>query len=178
MAGVERSLLWRGRRSGRQPTESKMTVHDTKAPKGHDLVGAGQKALTNVQREFDRLYDDFTRGLERLGVGAIAPRVNMSEVEGKIEITAELPGLEDKDVEVTVAGDVLTIKGEKHAETERKERSYWLAERSYGSILRRVPLPPGVDPDTVKASMKHGVLTVTMDRPSRAPARKIEVKPA
>ncbi|MBS0297105.1 MAG: Hsp20/alpha crystallin family protein [Proteobacteria bacterium] len=155
-----------------------MTIHDPITAKRRDLIGAGQEALTSFQREFERLHDDFNTGLSRMGVGAISPRVDICETDKGIEITAELPGLEEKDIEVSVAGDVLTIKGEKTFEAERKDRNYWFGERAYGSILRRLALPEGVDAETVKATMAKGVLTVTMDKPAKASARKIEVKPA
>jgi HSP20 family protein len=94
-----------------------------------------------------------------------------------IEITAELPGLEDKDVQVNVADNVLTIKGEKKAEKE-KEKNYHTVERSYGSFYRAVTLPAGINADAIKATLANGVLKVVEPKPATAQAKKVEVKSA
>jgi HSP20 family protein len=129
--------------------------------------------LISLQREIDRVFDDFTRGW---GTQELMPGMNVAETENEIEITAELPGLEEKDVEVKVADNVLTIKGEKKAEKEEKEKSYRMFERSYGSFSRTLELPNGVNPDDIKATLANGVLKVTIPKPAPVQAKKVEVK--
>jgi HSP20 family protein len=94
-------------------------------------------AFTSLQREIDGLFDDFTRGFPTFsGGGELLPSVDVTETDKQIEITAELPGLEEKDVQVNVADNVLTIRGEKKAEKEEKDKTYRLVERSFGSFVR------------------------------------------
>ena len=95
-------------------------------------------------------------------------------------ITAEMPGLERKDVEISVEDDVLTIRGEKKVESEQddKNKNYHLTERSYGVFYRVLQLPPGVDPSKIQATMSNGVLKITIPKPARSEAKKIEVKEA
>ena len=87
-----------------------------------------------------------------------------------------MPGLEEKDVEVSVADDVLTIRGEKKTETDDSKKGYRLAERSYGSFLRSIGLPSGIATDKAEASFKNGVLTVTLPKTPEASPKKIEIK--
>ena len=104
----------------------------------------------------------------------------MTETEKEIVITAEMPGLERKDVEISVEDDVLTIRGEKKVESEQddKSKNYHLTERSYGVFYRVLQLPPGVDPSKIQATMSNGVLKITIPKPARSEAKKIEVKEA
>jgi len=102
----------------------------------------------------------------------------VTESDKEIEITAELPGLEEKDVQVNLSDNVLTIRGEKKAEKEQKEKDYHLIERNYGSFARSLDLPAGIDPDSVKATIDKGVLKVTVPKPAPAVAKKIDVKSA
>lgn len=141
--------------------------------------------FTSLQREIDRLFDDFTRGfpsgvasLPGNGAAALLPSMDVTETDKEIEISAELPGLEEKDVQINVADSFLTIRGEKKAEKEQKDKNYRLVERSYGSFERTLELPEGVDADAIKATISKGVLKVTVPKPAPAQAKKIEVKPA
>ena len=102
----------------------------------------------------------------------------MVESDREIQITAELPGLEEKDVQVNVADNVLTIKGEKSAQKEEKDKNYRLVERSYGSFSRSIELPTGVDSGAIKASISKGVLTVVIPKPAPTQVKKIDVKAA
>jgi HSP20 family protein len=104
--------------------------------------------------------------------------MNVSETDGEIEFTAELPGMEEKDVEVTLADNILTIRGEKKAEKEEKEQDYRLVERSFGSFSRSFEVPRGVEPSAIKATIDKGVLTVKFPKPAQAEAKKIDVKAA
>jgi HSP20 family protein len=111
-------------------------------------------------------------------MGLMAPRVDMKETEGAVEIHAELPGVAEKDVEVQLADGILTIKGEKRQEREEKEKGHYLMERSYGSFLRQIPIPVEVEEDKVEARFDKGVLSITLPkRPSaETKAKKIEIK--
>ena len=104
----------------------------------------------------------------------------MVETEAGIEVTVELPGLEEKDIEVSLSDEALTIKGEKKVERKDEKKGYYISERSYGSVYRSIPLPAGVDSDKAEASFKNGVLTVKLpQRPeAKAKVKKIEVKTA
>ncbi|HET7382099.1 MAG TPA: Hsp20/alpha crystallin family protein [Pseudolabrys sp.] len=135
----------------------------------------------SLQREIDRLFEDFSRGFPAIaGNGAIAlmPSMDVTETDKEIEITAELPGLEEKDVQINIADNILTIRGEKKAEKEQKDKNYRLVERSYGSFERTLELPEGVNADAIKANISKGLLKVTVPKPAPAQAKKIEVKSA
>jgi HSP20 family protein len=151
-------------------------------PIGRDRnVARSDNPFMSLQREIDRLFDDFTRGFPTFsdaGSGELLPSVDVTETDKQIEITAELPGLEEKDVQVNLADNVLTIRGEKKAEKEEKDKTYRLVERSYGSFVRSLELPDGVNPDAIKASITKGVLTVTVPKPAPAQVKKIDVKTA
>ena len=128
------------------------------------------------QREIDRMFDDAWRGFDLPAFGRgergglVSPRVDVNETDDKILVTAELPGMDEKDVELLWSDNVLTIKGEKKAEHEGKERGYTYTERSYGSFERRIPIDSEVVSDKFGATFKNGVLTVTL--PKTPEARK------
>jgi HSP20 family protein len=106
------------------------------------------------------------------------PSMDVSETDKEIEITTELPGLEEKDIQLNVADDVLTVRGEKKNEREESEKDYHLVERSYGSFVRSVQLPTGVNAEGIKAVMSKGVLKVTVPKPAPAQSKKIDIKSA
>ena len=152
-------------------------------PFGRDrgLARWGTDPFTAMQRELDRLFDDFardTRDWPTCATRDLMPRMDVVESDKAIEITAELPGLEDKDIEVKVADGVLTISGEKKAEKEQKDKNYRMFERSYGSFSRSLELPDGTDLDAITASISKGVLKVTVPKPAPAEAKKVPVKSA
>jgi HSP20 family protein len=135
-----------------------------------------------LQQEIDRLFEGVTRGFPSFPAFASAgpnlPRMDVSETDEAIEIEAELPGLETKDVQINLSDDVLTIRGEKKNEREEKDKNYHLVERSYGSFSRAVELPQGVKPEDVSAEMANGVLKVTVKKPAPKQSKQIEIKPA
>ncbi len=153
-------------------------------PVGRDRrVATPANPFMSLQREIDKLFDDFTRGFPSFpsfgnGKFELVPSIDVSETDKAIEITAELPGLEEKDVQVNVADNLLTIRGEKKAEKEEKDKNYRLIERSYGSFERTLELPDGVNADAIQASMSKGVLKVTVPKPAPAQSKKIDVKAA
>ena len=127
-----------------------------------------------LHREMNRLFDDvfsrFDSGMPSLfGRMPAWPSVEVTETDKDVRISAELPGLDEKDVEIFVSDDVLTIRGERKEEVEDKERHF--SERFYGRFERRIPLGVEVDEDKVAASFKNGVLTVTLPKTEQAQAR-------
>lgn len=107
------------------------------------------------------------------------PAVDVTEQAESYTIAAELPGMTEADIEISVTGDLLTLKGEKRQETETREQDYHLSERSYGTFRRSFRLPEGLDRDKIAASFANGVLTVTLPkRATQEGTRKIEVKGA
>ena len=127
----------------------------------------------SLQLEMNRLFDEAFRGFDlapfgisdRLFGGASWPSIEVAETGKEIKVTADLPALDEKDIDVRLADGVLTISGEKHAETEDKDRLF--SERYYGRFLRRIPLED-VDENKVTASFKKGVLTVTLPKSALA----------
>jgi HSP20 family protein len=108
------------------------------------------------------------------------PRVDIRETDRELQVIAELPGMDDKDVEVAVADGVLTIRGEKQSERETEERGFLQRECSFGRVERIVPLPDGVDLDSAEATFKNGVLTVTFAKTPEAQAavKRVQVQRA
>lgn len=138
----------------------------------------------SLHREVNRLFDDafrgFGSGLSGFGsapaFGGGWPSVEISDDDKQLKVTAELPGLEDKDVEVLLDDGVLTLKGEKRSETEDREKQF--TERYYGRFERRIPLGYDVEQDKVDARFKNGVLTITLPKTARAQSqvRRIAIK--
>jgi HSP20 family protein len=149
-------------------------------PVGRDrnVARSDANVFGSLQREIDRVFADFTRDFPIFGGRDLLPSIDVTETDKDIEITAELPGLEEKDVQINLADNVLTIKGEKKAEKEEKDKSYRLIERSYGAFSRSVELPAGVNPDAIKASLAKGVLKVSVPKPAPAQTKKIDIKAA
>ncbi len=131
-------------------------------------------------RDIDRMFEDFSRSWRLPTLGEretlLAPAIDVSETDDTIEVSAELPGIDEKDVDVEVADNVLTIKGEKKSEKEEKKKDYHLIERSCGSFQRSVPLPYEVDANKITAKFTKGVLTVTMPKPTQAKEKFKKVK--
>lgn len=123
-----------------------------------------------LHREMNRLFDDAFRSFEMSPFGRMAgwPHVEVVDTDKDVRISAELPGMDEKDVEVLMGDGILTIRGEKRSETEDKDRAF--SERTYGRFERRIPLAWDVEEDKVDASFKNGVLTVTMPKSAETKA--------
>ncbi|MBU6420372.1 MAG: Hsp20/alpha crystallin family protein [Proteobacteria bacterium] len=133
-----------------------------------------------LDRVFDRFNQDFAPW-NMFGSNSLKwPSVDIAEDEKKYSVTAELPGLAAADVDVSVDGNMLIIKGEKRNETKADEKNYHLTERSYGAFQRLFSLPESVDRNAINAAVDKGVLTVTLPKlaSKEAAPKKIEVKPA
>ncbi len=134
--------------------------------------------MDRLRSEMERLYDRFfdLRPIRRFtDDGEWMTSVDVSETAKEIIVNAEIPGVEAKDIDVNLAGNVLTIKGERKREHEEKEENLHRVERSYGSFYRSLSLPSEVDADKIKASYKKGVLRVTMPKTKRAAGKKVEI---
>jgi HSP20 family protein len=145
--------------------------------------GMGTDPFLSLHREVNRLFDDVLRGYgppagTAQGGGNLIPaHMDVSETEEEFRVRAELPGVSEKDVEVTLDDDVLTIRGEKRFERKDEKESYHFVERSYGTFQRSVRLPYAVDPERVRASFENGVLTVTLPKTKQQErARRIQVQ--
>ena len=127
--------------------------------------------LLSLHREVNRLFDDVLRGFGVPAFGGLGrnggwPHVEFSETDKDIRVTAELPGLDERNVEISVEDGVLALRGEKRAEIEDKDRGY--SERSYGRFERRIGLPQGIDREHANATFRNGVLAVTLPKTEAA----------
>jgi HSP20 family protein len=173
--------------------ETKVPVTKESKPAASPTAMQAWRPFESLRREVDRLFEDFTMNPFRLPFRRpafdiepfwqaeswiAAPAVDLVEHDKAFELTAELPGLDEKKVEVKVANGVLTIKGEKHEDKEEKNKDFHMRERRFGSFERALRIPESVDTDKIEASFKKGVLTVTLPKTAEAqkPVKKIEVK--
>ena len=147
-----------------------------------DAKSSEDNPIATLQREMNHVFENFWNrvGQFEWPWGSDEAKSDMVETDKAIEVSIELPGMEMKDIEVTVNDDMLTVKGEKKIERQEEKKGYYLSERSYGAIYRTIPLPPGVDGEKAEASFKNGVLTIKLPQTPEAQAkvRKIAVKDA
>jgi len=145
---------------------------------GEEELQTADYPFLTFQQEMNRLFDEFFKGtgLDTLGVfegwDLLRPPVDVTETDKEIQVTVELPGLDEKDIHVSLVRDVLTISGEKKQEKEERQGDYYRAERSYGSFRRSIQLPSQVQADKVDAVFRKGVLTVILPKTEAAQKRK------
>jgi len=138
--------------------------------------------LTGLQSEINRLFEDFFAGPRSLMRGlwgdreGFMPPVDVRETDSMVIVEAELPGLDPKDVEIKVEGDVLVLQGERRNEKEEKTKGYHRVERSFGMFQRQIELPYGTDPNKIEATYKNGVLTIEIAKKEEAKPKTIQVK--
>ena len=156
------------KRSEPAAPEEEKTLHETR-----------QDPLLRLQEQLNRMFDDlFGRagwdpsGRSGEGWGAFSPRVDVAETDKEIRVTAELPGLEERDIDVRLSRDGLTISGEKRQSKEEKGHNYLSAERCYGSFRRSIPLPSEVDASKSEATFRNGVLAIALRKTARMQERK------
>ena len=161
-----------------------MATHD-KVPATDNRGRSVADPFEALHQRIDRLFGDFSRGFGvpgrlwdegmRLpsvwGEGREMPAIEMHDSNGRIVISAELPGVEEKDIDVSVADDLLTISGEKKSEVEHKDGEKFRSERTYGRFSRSFTLPFAIDAEKVEAKFDKGVLKLTIPRPPEAPAK-------
>jgi HSP20 family protein len=179
-----------------EPNMAEATKLPVKTEERKSATPSPWRPFENLRREIDRLFDDFDGGLWRSRLGrpffdvqpfwpreasfAATPAVDVAETDKAYEIAAELPGMDEKNIEVKFADGILTIKGEKQEEKEEKKKDYYLSERNYGSFQRSFQVPDSVQADKIEANFKKGVLTVTLPKSTEAQkaVKKIDVKAA
>ncbi len=134
--------------------------------------------LSTFRREMDRLWDSFfgERPLARIWEREWAPSLDLSETKDNFVVKAEVSGMDAKDINISLTGDLLTIKGEKKQEREEKEENYHLVERSYGAFSRSVRLPAEVESDKIEASYKNGILRITLSKSEKVKAKEVKIK--
>ena len=145
-----------------------------------------ENPILALRHEMDRLFDEFTREWFdiapfepfALRSAGYTPRIDVTEDDKEVRVTAELPGMDENDIDVSLSKDSLTIKGEKKVEKEDRGKDYYRMERSFGAFQRTIPLPEGIDTDRVEATFKKGLLTVVLPRTeeARREVKKIPVK--
>ncbi|MEW5979300.1 MAG: Hsp20/alpha crystallin family protein [Acidobacteriota bacterium] len=145
-----------------------------------------ERPFYSLQRAINQVFDNFFEGFDLSPfslegcLGSFTPQIDVTETDKEFQITAELPGLDEKDMEISLANNLLTLKGEKREEKEDKRKDYYRMERSYGMFERSIPVPAGVDLDKVEASFRKGVLTVTLPKAAeyQRERKKIPIKVA
>jgi HSP20 family protein len=146
--------------------------------------GLGASPFTVLQRQMNRLFEDvfgpeaglFPQTAEPMR-GMLSPRVEVTETETDLRVVAELPGVKEQDIEVSLDDNVLSLRAEKKAERKDERENTHFTERSYGMFQRSLQLPFPVNPDEVNAAFEQGVLTITVPKPKeREQRRKIEVR--
>ena len=175
--------------------ETRIPVEQQRSPAAPPSAAFMQawRPFDTLRREVDRLFEDFTVNPFRLPLRRPAfglepfwqpdswvaqPAIDLVETDNAFELTAELPGLDEKNIGVDVANGVLTVKGHKEEDKVEKKEDFHLRERRFGSFSRSVRVPDTVDADKIEASFKNGVLKVTLPKKPEAqkPVKKIEVK--
>jgi len=148
------------------------------------LFGRGEETLGSLFRDVEKVFDEFSRR-SPFTVGAdtsafAGPKIDMAETKDAIDVTAELPGVEEKDIELTLSEGLLTIRGEKKSERNEQDakKNWYAVERSYGSFSRSIALPFEPTSDKVEAKFDKGVLRVHLPKPPEAASKqqKIEIK--
>ncbi len=151
--------------------------------RGSSLSRPGDDPFSAMRREMDRLFDDFSRGFPSLGSfgnGFLSPKVDVAETDKGLEITAELPGIAEKDITLDLADGLLTLKAEHKAESQKKDekKQYHVIERSQGTFLRQFAVPFETDAAKAEAKFEKGVLHIFVPRtgPLAKPANRIAIK--
>lgn len=138
--------------------------------------------LTLFERDMNRMFDEFFSGFGlapswESGWSTFSPQVDIVDNDKEIKVSVELPGLDEKDIEVTLSHDMLTISGEKRQEKEDKGKNYYRMERSYGSFKRAIPIPCEIKTEAIDATFKNGVLSIALPKATEGQCRqKIAVK--
>jgi len=163
-----------------------MARTDAAVHKGTEKALAERRGLANplsaFRQEMDKLMESFFGGFDLHPFGrrsvTFMPQVDVADTDKEIKVSVELPGLDDKDVEVSLTRETLTIKGEKREEKEEKGKDYYRSERSFGSFTRTIPLPFEIDAEKAAASFKKGVLTVNLPKTKQviSETKKVAIK--
>jgi HSP20 family protein len=156
--------------------KTKLNYHQKEVAMSNLIRWEPAREIMSLREAMDRLFDDaFTRPLSLTGTWSV-PAVDMYQTDDEIVVKAALPGVKADEVQISVTGEVLTIKGEVKQEEEKKERSWHIRERRYGSFERSIILPTDVVADKAKAEFENGVLTITLPKAEDVKPRTISVK--
>ena len=155
-----------------------MTVHPPTKQFLANVPRASAGFFAPIQREFDRLFDQLGAGWSSFAELEAGPRMDVRDAKDAFEISLEVPGMTRDQVEITVDDGILTIKGEKKAETERTDGEYRISERTYGAFERSIALPSNVDAEKLAATLKDGVLKLTAPKDGQVKAKTIAIQPA
>ncbi len=138
--------------------------------------------MVTLREKMNRMFEDVFAGRSEdkdLSASTWAPAVDIFETESELVMTVEIPGIDEKDIEIKIEDNTLTLKGERKFEKETKEENYHRIERSYGSFYRAFTLPNSIDPDKILAEHENGVLKITMAKRLELKPRKVKIlKPA
>jgi HSP20 family protein len=146
------------------------------------FFGRGDDPFGSLFREVQKTFEDFSlrTPFARFSADTLSPKIDIAESKDAVDVTAELPGVDEKDLDVTLANGVLTIRGEKKTERDEqdKDKNWHMVERSYGAFSRAIPLPFDADPAKVEAKFDKGVLHIHLPKPTEASQKqqKIEIK--
>ncbi len=133
--------------------------------------------LLALQRDINHVFEDFWRKVESgwnghgNAGGMFGPSTDVTETDKSVDVSVELPGMTEDDIDISLSSNAITIRGEKKVEHEEERKGIYMSERAYGSFYRMVPLPVGVDPDKAEAKFKNGVLTVSLPKTAEAQAK-------
>jgi len=145
------------------------------------------RELENIRRDMERLVDEFIEPFPRRSLvrwprltesGALVPNVELINRDSEFLVRVELPGMDKKDIDLTITDDTLTIKGEARRSEEFKDEDYYLSEISYGRFARTITVPAEVDSDRAKARFQNGILEVTLPKKKEAKPKEIKVEVA
>lgn len=139
--------------------------------------------LGYIRSEFDQLFNRFDQMFGPMQAGSAgmrqwSPMLDVTETDKEILVKAEIPGIEPKDLDITISGNMLTLAGEKKEQSERKGENFFHSERRFGSFRRTVQLPASVDPDKMDASYKNGLVNIRFQKHPGAVPKRIKVQPA
>jgi HSP20 family protein len=156
-----------------------MAIIPSRRSEERSLAQRGGDPLSHLRNQINRVFDDFwgeswLAPRQEMAAG-FWPQIDVTETDKEIKVSAEIPGVEPKDIDVSVEDGMLTIKGEKKYEREEKEKGQYRMERSYGSFERAIELPAEVDESKAKAEFKKGVLRLTLPKPPGAPSRRKKI---
>lgn len=143
------------------------------------MFGLVSRRGTELRTDMEKLFDEIWRPLDVLGwpaAGRFVPKVDVVDTGKAVEIKVEVPGLEEKDLDVSLEGSHLRIKGEKKDERKEEQKGYYLLERSSGTFERHLTLPENLDTEKVDARFKNGVLYITVPKTKEAAPKKINIK--
>ncbi len=181
---------WTGRRSNGGMMESSRQEMEEPGEMG-EMTRSFMNLQNQINRVFENFFDDFPmpmsmsmptsmgrRGSSMMGMQRFRPRMDLSETADAFKITADVPGMTEDDIDITVSDDTLTVHGERTEDVEEDETNFFRRERSYGMFHRRLPLPGEIERDQISANFKNGVLSIELPKSEEAKRhwRKIEVK--